>query len=251
MKKVGTFLPWTTVALSFSTLAAAIVPDTYLPTGSATVADGTMFIAQSDDNGYAITRLGPNLYRFEVRGDDRYPGDARKGRHVRRAEFTQGRPHFRFGDDVWISFSQRIVRMDPTAEDDWVVLGQLHGPNRPELPEDSELLEPPFAMVYRQKDGLRFVSRSGDDRHGQSKTLLHYVQETRLGEWADYVIHIRTGLGDDGILSVWRNGEQIVDYQGPIGYRSGGGRHYWKFGIYENTEEDATRIVEYADMHLG
>ena len=65
------------------------------------------------------------------------------------------------------------------------------------------------------------------------------------------MIHIRTGAAHRGLLEVWRNGEQIVDYEGAIGYRPGGGIHYWKFGIYENAADDTTRIVEYANMRVG
>ena len=49
--------------------------------------------------------------------------------------------------------------------------------------------------------------------------------------------------GKDGLLQVWQNGRQIVDYQGALGFKDDENDIYFKLGLYRDHINLPMRIV--------
>lgn len=49
--------------------------------------------------------------------------------------------------------------------------------------------------------------------------------------------------GQDGLLHVWQNGRQIVDYQGALGFKSDESEIYFKLSLYRDHLNLPMRIV--------
>jgi hypothetical protein len=61
--------------------------------------------------------------------------------------------------------------------------------------------------------------------------------------WSDLVFKFRESTGSDGLLQVWADGEQILNYQGPLGYNTPGYKDYAKFGYYNWGTFNSSRKV--------
>ena len=65
-----------------------------------------------------------------------------------------------------------------------------------------------------------------------------------------YSMKIESNFADDssGYLYVWRDGVQIVNYHGPIGF---GDQIYWKEGIYRDVDPgNQTMAVDYSNLKI-
>ena len=80
----------------------------------------------------------------------------------------------------------------------------------------------------------------GDDTE---TTVVVYRDDSNLerGRYYDIDITVNFGVTGDSFLKVARDGKEIVNYDGPIGYGYG---VYWKHGIYraESGEMQACRL---------
>jgi hypothetical protein len=165
-------------------------------------------------------RNGNYASRFEVRdGDYMYGGARSEFREV----YTV--PN---GDDIWYGWSTYIPAdwLDP---DMGSVITQMHG-----SPDPGESRSPPFAV--RVEDGkLTITGRYSSVRNqpGNDGTPLTFYGPSYIEKeiWHDFVVHVKWSYENDGYLDVWMDGNQIVDYNGPIGYNDYTGP-YFKMGIY-------------------
>lgn len=66
------------------------------------------------------------------------------------------------------------------------------------------------------------------------------------GEWLNIVIEHKVS-STDGLLNIWLNGRQVVNFRGPVGYWDHDEAGYWKFGIYRS-RGDTDAVVEYRDV---
>jgi hypothetical protein len=57
------------------------------------------------------------------------------------------------------------------------------------------------------------------------------------------VFRIIPKTNKDGILQVWKDGNQIVDYQGPLGFKDNEDQIYFKFGLYRDHMQIPMRII--------
>ena len=76
-----------------------------------------------------------------------------------------------------------------------------------------------------------------------------YVDPNPLIRDHTYSMKIDTNFANDssGYLYVWRDGVQIVNYHGPIGY---GDATYWKEGIYSAVDGNQTIAVDYSNLKI-
>ena len=77
-----------------------------------------------------------------------------------------------------------------------------------------------------------------------------YVDPNPLIRDHTYSMKIDTNFADDssGYLYVWRDGVQIVNYHGPIGF---GDETYWKEGIYRAVDAgNQTMAVDYSNLKI-
>jgi hypothetical protein len=73
------------------------------------------------------------------------------------------------------------------------------------------------------------------------------------GKWSEWTFHVRWSPNSDGFLRVWKDGQLLVEIEGPIGYQDLIGP-YLKFGVYVpgwkdiGLEKDVTTRVLYFDL---
>jgi hypothetical protein len=88
-----------------------------------------------------------------------------------------------------------------------------------------------------QVDGADFktYTRSGYGTQGAStiKTTRTSTTPISRGAWTDFVVHAKWSAGSDGVLEVWKNGAQIVDWTGPTAYSDWTSAPYAKWGVYK------------------
>ena len=79
----------------------------------------------------------------------------------------------------------------------------------------------------------------------QSNSVIYRSPEMPLpfGRWIDFVFKFRHAIDNSGLLQIWMDGTQIMDYTGPLGYSTPGYKDYAKFGYYNWSSFDSTRKV--------
>ena len=74
----------------------------------------------------------------------------------------------------------------------------------------------------------------------QAKKVVHYrTMDDIKGRWLDFVCHIRHSRNKDGIVRVWMNGSEILDFRGATAYSEDfgyppGASFYFKMGLYRD-----------------
>jgi hypothetical protein len=104
------------------------------------------------------------------------------------------------------------------------VIGQFHGHN--------DGYSPPFAFeLFGERLAVK-VRHLGPD--GRPTDNLVYLDPNAIERGRYYEMTVRARFADDagGHLEVWRDGERIVNYTGPMGYGEG---VYWKLGLYRHS----------------
>jgi hypothetical protein len=195
---------------------------------------GTPYSAQNGERPWSLDLAESGAFRFEVRsGDQWYQDPAYKERSEIRGETVYAE-----GQTLHVQYDLMI---EPGARNsaDWLVLGQFHA--------DDDNTSPPFA-VELVGDRLAIVARyrmPGED--GYTKLDL-FVDDSDIQRdvyhWMEITAKFDNAGG--GSLDVWCDGEQIVDYDGPLGYGNG---VYWKQGIYRGESSETLAVgVKYLSV---
>ena len=82
---------------------------------------------------------------------------------------------------------------------DWMVLAQIHGPNRNTLPEGRSFASPVFALELRG-DELVFIARGGSEEDGETGQRIVGSIPARFGSWQSFSVIAE--LRDDGRLGI-------------------------------------------------
>lgn len=191
-----------------------------------------------------ITRDGQYSARLQFKADDPlYNGK-------RRTEiFEDG---VESGSEYWYGFSHYLPE-DWVIDDSWTILAQWHGQPDPDSGEPHRV--PPLDLLI-VGDEWSIKHRTDADAISLSKsppTELAWTGEIQedLGTWTDWVFHTKWSHEDDGLLEVWKNGVQIVDYSGPIGFNDDFGP-YFKAGVYSDKGDiPFDRQVYFDEYRLG
>ena len=196
--------------------------------------DGVDYLAQNGGQSWSIATPDADTVRFEVRPGDRWEDDPA----TRERSELSGEAIYSEGTTLSVSYSFMI---EPGAANSaaWTVIGQFHA--------DDHSTPPPFAVELIDEQ-MAIVVRymlPGDD---SPDTLVVYRDDTNLerGRYYDIDITVNFGLTGEGFLKVSRDGTEIVNYDGPIGYGYG---VYWKHGIYRAESAEAL-VVNYKDFSL-
>lgn len=162
---------------------------------------------------------------------------ARAGTHAMRSVLTQERED-PARTELWVSSDDRVVNFDPGTEY-WVGVSIKLGEGfRDELDGVGQAVL--LQLHYRdwkypdvrnaQPLVLRYI---GNEVRVHNEVLETYMAETSpaYGEWVDWVIHLKLD-DEDGIVRVWRNGSQIVDFTGETHQPAKVDGAYLKIGNY-------------------
>lgn len=165
-------------------------------------------------------RSGRYAARFELRHGDRVSDGWR-------AELRD--PYNApYGRDTWYGFSTYLPPDYPDHACS-CALAQWHDQAEPGQSSG----KPPLA--HRIKAGQFYITTASSPTASSEPLHQDILYETRRavkGVWHDFVYRIRWSRGDDGEIEMWKDGERILEYRGPIGYVNEIRAPYFKFGMY-------------------
>lgn len=176
-----------------------------------------------------IARCGSYAARFEIREGDSPTGDGFRAELHELADFAAP-----FGSEVWYAFSTLVP-------DDWVdldnraVIAQWHA--TPDLADGEAWRSPPLAVRYRSGEVYVTARHASEpvqpENDAPEQELWRSEGAWEKGVWHDWVFGVRWTYEDEGFVQVFHDGEQVVSYEGPIGYNDVAGP-WFKWGIYRD-----------------
>jgi hypothetical protein len=163
-------------------------------------------------------RCGNYAARFEHRpGDEPWTGGYR-------AEVSEYFGKVEFSVPVWYAFSTYI----PDSFQGEAVISQWHA-----TPDVGEVWRsPPLALRYNGT-ALRVTKRHSAIRIQQENNAPErnlFVTSLVKDTWNDWMFRI-VWSAQFGSVDAWLNGNKVIEYEGPIGYKDSRGP-YFKFGLY-------------------
>jgi hypothetical protein len=211
--------------------------------GSTLTIAGTTARVQNANRSWSLTMPEANTLRFELRPGDHWStlgwSDVLDNSGAERSEIAFA-PQYAQGIDIILSYRFTIESQAKNTAS-WLVLGQFH-----QHPADGP---PPFA-VEMSGERMEIVLRHAKQGQKIPTKLVVYHDPNPIQRGHSYHMNIQVNFGNNGngYLNVWRDGVQIVKYQGSIGYDSGQS-YYWKEGIYRPPAAETMR-VRYQAMEL-
>lgn len=190
----------------------------------------------------SIVRSGKSSVKFEVRkGDYRIN---KKGEKSSRAELSTETP-VNIGQEYQYIFSIYIPKDFP-IEDNRLVIGQWWAPSDP-----GEINRSP-AMALRFRNGKFYISiRTSNEKIMTSEgkeIILYETNKLALGQWNDFTFKVKWSSKNDGLVNAWLNKDQIIKYNGPVGYNDNQDP-YFQFGIYRD-ETPYTYVIYFDEISV-
>ena len=160
-----------------------------------------------------VARDGAHSARFDVRREDRIPGDASP-----RAELAGTGERVGPGDRRVYSWSTFVPRDYPRSRR-WQVITQWKNEGTGSPPLELDIIGDQFQLSASVA--------------GRSRTV--WRAPIRRGRWTDFSMHLRfSERGSDARIRLFRDGRMVVDRRGlPTLFR--GKRSYWKLGLYRDS----------------
>lgn len=201
------------------------------------------YTLQGAGKTWSYANSGSNM-RFELRSGDRWVGDSNST--VERSEIASYKT-LAFNQSYTVQYKFMI---EPGAINTakWLVIGQLHATED----EDDEGVSPPFElglMGERMQVTVHWsTSAQTNWSNVTENTLYTDTKNVQRGHWYDIKLTVKFDPFGNGLLDVWRDGIQLVDYNGPLGFNDQVGP-YWKNGIYRKAASE-TIAINYSDFFM-
>jgi hypothetical protein len=177
-------------------------------------------------------QVNDGVSRFEVRAGDNLAGD---GAAKERSEIASA-AKLQTGKTYEISFS---VMIEPGAKNtaDWMTLVQLQST----FDKGESGHSPAFALEM-VGDKMRIVTRDSSaaiSTEADIRYVRHYTDAADVvrGQWYDFKLQIKFDPFGQGHLAVWRNGVELVDFHGALGFNDLVGP-YLKQGVYRESSPE-------------
>jgi hypothetical protein len=198
------------------------------------VAWGLQGAPQSAEQPYSIG-LRDDVLRFEAREGDRRRKASEADRPIERCEVMFPENSFAFGKTYQIKFA---LMFEPgpasTAKNDKFF--QVHNVNDP----GDGVLGPVFALQL-ERERMRIVVRWDEEKITKKRVEDHWIfqddSDIRRGHWYEFEIKLRFDPFGRGLATVHRDGVELVNYTGPLGYNDDS-PPYPKIGIYRDTRPE-------------
>jgi Polysaccharide lyase len=186
---------------------------------------------QSAEKTYSIC-LHDDVLRLEVHQGDRRRKPSEIKRAIERSEVSFPANGFAFGKTYQLQFEILFERGSlSSAKNDKFF--QVHNVND----EGDVALGPVFAMQL-EKERMRMVVRWDQNRITTSRVDDHWVftdsRDIERNRWYRFDIRVRFDPFGDGVLTVQRDGVEVANYSGPLGYNDAK-PPYAKVGIYRDS----------------
>jgi hypothetical protein len=199
----------------------------------------------SSTTGHGFEVLGDGTLRFEIRKGDHYSdGTYSDPEGVERSEIGEvvRHPLSAFNGSFRAKY-KFMVEEGPPITAPWLVMGQLHsGLSR----------TPPFEIKFEENDRMKIVAKF-DRGNGRpvSQRLYQDSRNIRRGHWYTMEIDVQLGPHGNGHVKVWRDGLELVNFRGKVGYADQETAH-WRLGIYRGTPLGGETIAAlYKDVDLS
>ena len=212
-------------------MAVAAITSFSSSNNSKVVIDGDTYEVQNGNKNWSIKSPDANTLRFEVRPGDQWSSDPGT------KERSEVSGYDLFSSDQVVTVTYDLMIEDgPTNTADWLALGQFHS--------DDSSSSPPVSLEMigdRMAFNLRYSGKT-------SSTYL-YKDSAPIERDRYYSIKMEVNFENNsgGFLKIWRDGELLVNYTGPVGY---GNEIYWKMGIYRY-ESSETLAVTYRNFDIS
>jgi len=186
--------------------------------------NGLLYRVENASQPWSCEQYDTNLFRFELRSGDIWPNP---GGFTERTEVSAGGVLYPPGTVVTITYDFTL-EPGPTNIAPWLVIGQWHSTYMPTAPQPDH---PPVGLFLMGDDRLQVLGVWAETGSTTENDMTLYVDPNPMQRGQTYAMTIVTNFMNDatGFVQVWRDGVQLVDYSGPIGY---GQATYWKEGIY-------------------
>jgi hypothetical protein len=186
---------------------------------------------------------GNHAARFELRPGDR---PVNLGHRAELSEFGFKAP---FGREMVYEF-RTLIPADWPNQDVRCLIAQWHAWHDWVFAE--ALRSPVLGIEYRDDAFLirlchndAWIQRDNSAASNHKTVLYRSDAHAAKGVWHTFKVQVRWSPGPDGALHVWIDGEPVVAYEGPIGYRDALGP-YFKMGLYRDETPD-TFVIYHDD----
>ncbi|GAB4170951.1 MAG: hypothetical protein Fur0032_10020 [Terrimicrobiaceae bacterium] len=170
-----------------------------------------------------------------------------------------GRYFGRDGDTRWWGFAV-LFPEDYKADGQNAVLCQMHSRSDKEMGEQSLAPEVVLRCVGERlmievRSDVGDLSEPGKwGIGGTVASELIYEGQIERGKWITWVFNVRMDFSGGGFVRVWRDGEQVADYDGPVGMNNAPVKSlriglYKKF--YKDLPPDAEQVVWFDAFTIG
>lgn len=161
--------------------------------------------------------------------------------------------------EMWYGFSAKLApdwKDDPSS---FEIVAQWH-----EIPDwnlGEDWRSPPLSLSVRGGNIWR-ISNRWDTKaltinNTPEGTANLWEGKYEPGKWVDWVFHVKWSHRTDGLIQVWKNGQQIVNRTGPNTYNDQTGP-YFKMGIYKpdwkykpSASTVDTRVISFDEVKIG
>lgn len=169
-------------------------------------------------------------------------------------------PRADVGKEYWYGFSI-LLPEDYQPDRIWEIVAQWHGV--PDFDIGENWRNPVMALSttsghwswVSRWDAKRNTFEGGKRQYGGTSN--YDLGPYQRGVWTDWVIHVKWSYGPDGLLQVWKDGDKVIDQDGPNAFNDERGP-FFKMGLYKgwrdpNRPSDAVskRILYHDEFRMG
>lgn len=202
--------------------------------GSRFYVGGRLFSVANPDRPYNLTNPDSQTLRFEVHSKEHWVtsgwSDVTNNGGAERSEI-EGVSKFPVDADVHLTY-EFMMESGGVNTARWMVIGQLW----------SVCCSPPFAIEMRGE-------RMAIDVRWSTNKAEHvvYLDPNPIQRDRYYTMDIRVNFAK-GTAVVFRDGVQILNYQGPLGY---GGPSHWEYGLYRGPTTNDIQAARYRNLVIS
>lgn len=222
------------VATASSPTAGLITIFTSTPRTSFDIG-GISYEVQDAGQSYSMEQVDSQTLRFEVQPGDQAWFDG--GANLDRSE-VQMNNQWAIGTPITIEY-QFMLEPGATDTSDWFVVSEMHND------DVNYATSPPVSIMLAPGDYFwvqgRYCATNLDPSNSASNQVIMnlYTAPTQIvrGQWYDIKLQMNVNNDSSGYLYVWIDGNQVVNYNGPLGYGpTNGPQNYWEEGLYRDRE---------------
>lgn len=155
--------------------------------------------------------------------------------------------HEPFNEERWYSFSLFLPKQSEFTPQNEVV-AQWHS-SRDRFLGEKGGRGPPLALRIQNGNWRITYGMDSDflSKPGAKAIFPLWEKKVEPGVWVDWVFRVRWSYKDDGYIDIWKDGKQIVKYNGPNAYNDLRGV-YLKLGSYHPR---VNRVIYFDEIRLG